>query len=574
VSEDYERVSGEIGRSYRHSFGAKIAGTIVLISLFCLWPLAFLGYPTNADDTFWHFIYIEGFFRDLAAGEVYPRWIADADGGLGAATFYFYGPMAYYITSAVALVTGARDGLTMLAASTPLFLIGSGLTAFIWLRVFLPVSPALVGAALYIAAPYHLMIDYWMRGAFAEAAAYIWVPLIFRAVEDFRVGAIRRGTLLLPIALALLATTHVMVTVLALAVVALYAVVRLRLWRTWIFFGLAGAAGLAMAAIYLVPMVALQGYVTVPYVPLENWVFVLGPRASAPAPDGASVAQVFATRPLSHILDLLFLCEAAALVVLGVFVYRSRQTAYRSMALFWTALTGALLLSTLVWFAPLWRIAPVYNEIQFPQRVNSITDLALATAGALFVGSLELKRSSYIKILVVIAGFGAAQALMPIAGGKFDVTKRDWNAIRQIRDVRDAFRPLASLGQLSFDQDPRQIPNIPKVATSQGEVRVEVWKPGSIVIDVTMKNPGPITIGQLWIPLWQAQDADGHSLSIYPSDNGLIQFTSPAGQHRIVVRLATSAAEWLGVAVSAVGLLIWIALIIFAQPISYRLSRC
>jgi hypothetical protein len=178
------------------------------------------------------------------------------------------------------------------------------------------------------------------------------------------------------------------------------------------------------------------------------------------------------------------------------------------------------------------------------------------------------------KILVVIAGFGAAQALMPIAGGKFDVTKRDWNAIRQIRDVRDAFRPLASLGQLSFDQDPRQIPNIPKVATSQGEVRVEVWKPGSIVIDVTMKNPGPITIGQLWIPLWQAQDADGHSLSIYPSDNGLIQFTSPAGQHRIVVRLATSAAEWLGVAVSAVGLLIWIALIIFAQPISYRLSRC
>ena len=333
------------------SESSKLIGAIALIAIFCAWPLVLFGYPANGDDAPFHFFYTQGFFRGLAAGELYPRWLSDLEGGLGAPSFYFYGPVAYYISSSVAFITGLRDGLDILAATTPLILFASGLAAFVWLRTFVSAWPAAVGAGLYMIAPYHLLLDYWVRGDFAEAAAYIWIPLCFLAVEDFRARNVR-GFLLLPPSIALLTMTHVIASVLTLAALAVYALVRLRSWPVWFGVTLAGVSGLAMAGIYLLPMTMLQQYVVVPHVPMLDAAFILGPRGTAAVQDGAgslseahgaSLVQSLGARPMRRMLDVLFLVEMACVVAMAIFSRVLKPSPGNRLAVFWIVLTAAML---------------------------------------------------------------------------------------------------------------------------------------------------------------------------------------------------------------------------------------
>jgi uncharacterized membrane protein len=489
---------------------AKAVAAILLIALCCAWPLVFFGFPASGEDTFWHFFYAESFFHGLAAGELYPRWLPDVNGGLGAASFYFYGPVPYYLTSFVAAVTGLRDGLAILAATVPLILLGSGLAAYLWLRAFLPVWPAAVGAALYIAAPYHLTADLWSRGDFAEATAYIWIPLTFLGVEYFRRGN-RLGQLLLPPTLALLAATHIIAAVLTLAVLGAYALVRLRTREAWVGCALAGAAGLAMAGIYLVPMALLQSDIIIPHVALDDNVFMLGPRGSEKG-------------PLMRSLDLLFICELAGVVLLAILVISLvNRTPRRQFALTWVVLTAAMLLVTTVWVAPLWRVVPVYNQVQFPFRIYSIVDLGIATTTALLIAEVAIARPARLVFVVAFAFcavLGAGQAFLPLKVGKFDATRLDWDTIRRVRDVGDAFRPKSSAGLLPFDRDPKAAPSTPKAAVSSGtgEVQVDSWRPGRIDLLANMSTPGSIDVAQLWFPLWDASSGGS------PAPAGILPF--------------------------------------------------
>jgi hypothetical protein len=539
---------------------AQCVGYLLLVALVALWPLALFGYPTNADDTFWHFIYSEGFFHDLAAGQIYPRWIAEANGGLGAATFYFYYPVAYWITSAMAVLTGARDGLAMLAVTAPVLLFASGVTAFIWLRSLVLVTPALVGAALYMVAPYHLIIDVWMRGAYAEAAAYIWVPLLFRAVEDARNGSYRKSAFALPISLTLLAMTHVIVTVLALPVMGIYALLRVRERSAWIILIAGGIAGLMMAGVYLIPMQDLQSLVTLPSIPLEAGQFMFGPRAHAPLPADASPGTIFSSRPLRLFLDLLLVSELLLLIALWLSSRRLKSVGKDAMI--WMSITAVLLLSTTVIFASIGRVIPIYNQFQFPSRVNSIADLALITSIALVIQGMSLSQLTCRRLLMSVMVFGSAVVIVPIAAGKFNEAARDWNAIRSVRDVRDAFRPIEAAGKLSFDKDPAAMPNLPPAMASQGSVTIRSWEPGEIVLAANLPDPAMIDVSQLYMPLWKADSDTGQTMTVSPSKIGTIQIRAPAGQHLITLKLVKSVAEVIGFGISLLGLLLWIMLII------------
>jgi hypothetical protein len=52
---------------------------------------------TDAGDAVFHAMWYTNFARQFFAGEAYPRWLAEMNGGLGSPVF-FYAPLPYYLT--------------------------------------------------------------------------------------------------------------------------------------------------------------------------------------------------------------------------------------------------------------------------------------------------------------------------------------------------------------------------------------------------------------------------------------------------------------------------------------------
>ena len=114
----------------------------------------------------------------------------------------------YYITSLLSLLLpGDLTGASALIFSATLALIASGITAYFWLREFTSSKFAMILAIVYMALPYHLAVDFYIRFAFAELWTFVWMPLILLLslkINDGKLSSI----LWLALSLALLILTH------------------------------------------------------------------------------------------------------------------------------------------------------------------------------------------------------------------------------------------------------------------------------------------------------------------------------------------------------------------------------
>lgn len=128
--------------------------------------------------------------------------------GFGSPIFFFYAPLPYYITSLLSLLLpGDLTGASALIFSATLALIASGITAYFWLREFTSSKFAMILAIVYMALPYHLAVDFYIRFAFAELWTFVWMPLILLLslkINDGKLSSI----LWLALSLALLILTH------------------------------------------------------------------------------------------------------------------------------------------------------------------------------------------------------------------------------------------------------------------------------------------------------------------------------------------------------------------------------
>lgn len=157
---------------------------------------------------FFHVMFSHHFTEQLWQGDLYPRWMQQMNAGFGSPIFFFYAPLPYYITSLLSLLLpGDLTGASALIFSATLALIASGITAYFWLREFTSSKFAMILAIVYMALPYHLAVDFYIRFAFAELWTFVWMPLILLLslkINDGKLSSI----LWLALSLALLILTH------------------------------------------------------------------------------------------------------------------------------------------------------------------------------------------------------------------------------------------------------------------------------------------------------------------------------------------------------------------------------
>lgn len=209
-------------------------------------------------DTIAHLWGTWGVYQEIAAGDLFARWLHHL--GMGMPLLQFYGPVGFYLmlpfhlaglgpselVEAGFLTYGALAGIAMYAAA---------------LRWMGDRRAALVAAAAYVFAPYRLL-DGNYRMALGESAAFLSLPLVFLfTTEAFHAGG-RRRFAAAALAIGLLIPTHPLTALMAGCALGIWLLAEgfrgmgkkiARLAGAWILGG-------AVAAFYVLPFAAEIGY--------------------------------------------------------------------------------------------------------------------------------------------------------------------------------------------------------------------------------------------------------------------------------------------------------------------------
>ena len=296
-----------------------------------------------------YWTWADQFTPELARGNLYPRWLPASYAGLGAPVFYYYPPLAFYLTALFGLA-GLSTYASLIAAFGCAFG-ASGISCWSWLRG--RTNHPLIAACLFMAAPYH-MFDYVDRAALPECVAIALIPVL--AIGLRRIAERRGGVSLTAVAYALMIGAHLPLALLtSIFFVAPFALRHRQQIRA---FSLSVTVGVSLAAISLLPALAL-----------------------APYHDGAQLYREPFLRPgywslfAGNFSDPTFVrvhVIAGAIVATAALILARRKCGWAAYAIGVAAIVAGLL--PFVWSLPL------IEQVQFPYRALPLAEFALATA--------------------------------------------------------------------------------------------------------------------------------------------------------------------------------------------------
>ena len=500
------------------------------------------------------------------AGTTYPRWLMDMSAGAGSPVFFFYGAIPFYFTTlSAALFVEASEGV-QLGIGQYLIVLSSAVTFYIFIRQHCAVMIAALGAILYALAPYHFEMDLLFRQAIGEATTFVWLPLIFLAIE--RLQTHYSALPLLAVSYGLLVMTHLPTALLCSPFFLIYCLVCYAYGKQIIHLGrfaLGILLGLSLSACYLLPALTMQQYVSaeylwISYFDYHRWFFLDGQAAPNPGDE----AQLFAIAVGNSVFFLLSW---------PLLYWRSGRTQRPLVIMLMLSFLGAWFLMTPL-SSPLWQYLPVLHKVQFPWRVMVLQEFAVVTTVMLTLSHCIAERRG---VYYLIAGGIAVSMLVWVgyraAGGYEEhlqladdpASQRSQHAqavagrgakeyipvsVRTTR--RDFLEKMSTLDQLVFDR-------------RFGQIKVIAWKNRKIVLDADLKMSTAIAVKQVYFPGWEVA-VDDRLLPITPTRRfGLIRFDAPAGQTRIELVLRPLWPERLGWALSVAGLLVIVLMVVIGR---------
>ncbi len=539
---------------------------IVIAALLLVLPMWLRGCP-DGHDILHHLIFSHHFTTQFWQGELYPRWLTQMNAGFGSPTFFFYAPLPFWITALLSApfwidqVTGYP---LILAAS--LALLASGISAYYWLRALTCRRYACPLALLYMALPYHLLIDLYMRFAFAEFWSFVWVPLIFLGLRQL-MQAQASGRLLLPMALALQVMTHLPTFITLLPVLGGYALLLTRrsAWRRLLTALLAMLLGVLLSAIYWLPAMTTQHYVSMPSMYVGFLYYANSFLDSWP-----SLALGFTFRRY-----LTFALTLTAALAASVWLARRYAPEWRAERNFWL---GSLLFVLFMMFPvskPLWDLLPVLQKIQFPWRFGTLLTFASLSLIAVSLNGKPRTRqrrtarmASYLAgmILLLLLGSEALVGfrpafLQPVSHAMIYKTLQLARSPLEYRprDVPPELFSKTMLGDFS-----RRTPWVSSPSTTLGWQQ-RTWQGRRIRLQISTPEATVLTLHHFYYPGWQASNSEGKPLSVTPSAEGLLQVALPAGDYVLTLQLLPLPVERAGLMLSLLGLLSWLLWLILGR---------
>ena len=345
---------------------------VLVVSLAVIAPAMFWGVPSNLDLTN-HFRFALPFYDAIAAGNLYPGWLAESNGGYGDPSFRFYPPALYYLLAAARFVIGNWYAATLLVFA--IVSIAGGLGMYFWSKSILPASAAIWASVFYALAPYHLN-QLYQATLLAEWAGSAVLPFVFGFVERVCERDKPRDIAGLAATYGLLIFTHLPLAVIGSMALLVYALLRVngpnkiqKLAK--LSFG--AALGLSLSAVYWVTMVAEVGWIGINQIRRDASVdYRMNFLFSTFSPENLNVwwMNILALMTVLLFVPALFARRAA-----------TEGRPYKKAVI---ALTGFALFMAVPLSQPIWNLFRPLQETQFPWRwliLVSMGGSILAAAG-------------------------------------------------------------------------------------------------------------------------------------------------------------------------------------------------
>jgi hypothetical protein len=538
-------------------------------------PTIIYGFPADGHDSIVHLTWYTQFSEQLISGQTYPRWLLRENAGLGSPTFFYYGPVPYYITLIFQPLSRFDPyGWYQMGLSASMAIVLSGITCYFWIRSRTNSHAAIFGALIYMIMPYHMAIDLYERAAFAELWAFVWMPLIL-----YFVGRSERGNWINAVGIAfsysLLVMTHLPTTLMFSPIPIAYAFLtrnREQRLRVFVLTVMGMIWGIVSSAIYLLPALGTQNLVfvgreAIKALYLSNFLF-----------QGLIPETTFDLKLTAVVLTM------ALFGICGVILGNSASSpAHRQERMFWVfvSLIAILMMTPLsepvIWVVPL-------HRIQFPWRYNTILTVSVTAIMAIGIFSLSkpFNKRVIASIVISILIIGA-WLFLDIRQGLIKSAPPHY--VRGVTTIdRKPLNEMIERGTFDFNYRPRTVQtdlrlwaeDIPKisVATGGSQISIEKWESRLILLSVNLPTDSSLTIGQLYYPGWTAQII-GQSccLPANPSEpDGLVTVQAPAGSYELALRLVSGPLEMVGQIISFFSLTFMLTILLWHGIVRYRFT--
>lgn len=554
---------------------------IVVVGIVAMWPLTHPGLFTAHD--IWHQVArFYHYHASISDGFWPPGWIITLANNYGYPLFYF----SYHLPWMIGVVL-LRLGFAIPEALKLLYggaFVLSGLTMywFCW-SVTKKLLPALVGAVVYLLAPYHFLTVY-VAAALGSVFQFVFVPLMFLGVYEIVVKkSQQRGVLILVVGLTASVLSHLMSVVMVAPFLALWTFLLLlfhaqRNKHRWLQalgrLFLAGLLAFLLSAFYLLPLMAYKSAIladtnggfsslyTTNFVSLKQLLYSpwgFGPITSN-VKDGeismqVGVAQWLGVALLLGILSLLLVDTYLVPRSAGIrwFVKRIRLDSW--LETHQDRHTGAivLLLFALVCFSmlsastPVWELASSLLTLDYPWR-----QLVLAVFfGSVAVGiGLSFFKPLALQLMLVVFFIATAWYTNRNHIGVnlyTDIPVADYVDAEITTNTFSEYLPVGTNDKFILVTRP-WILEPDTLATASGISATQ------LNIDAWVKNDGWYTLHHYAFPTLSVT-VDDQPTPIKKSGEMLISVPLSSGQHRISVHVVRTPIVILGYMLSIITLI-------------------
>ncbi|HWF44069.1 MAG TPA: glycosyltransferase family 39 protein [Candidatus Kapabacteria bacterium] len=495
------------------------------------------GFPVVGQDANVHLNWLDQFVRLREQGINYPRWLPMSFGGFGAATFYFYPPLPYWLASFFHSIyplspSGLYNTLVTLASITSIF------TTWWLLRQYSSDRITIVACSLAYSFIAYRFADAFVRDALGEQWALACLPLIFLRFEN-RLQRI----VLITIGWSGLFLTNIptaFIAAISAAIIILIDPSRRR--KKEVFdYAISLALAVAISASYLLPAFALRNLIQSQHLWDTHF-----------ASTGFAILDLLQDQP--GWLKTLASATLLAGIVCVIATWRDRKLTPRGW--FWTAIVAILIQIPIE--RPWWHSAIPFGVIQFSWRWNSVLLLAIV------VISVSSKSTAIPLVLIGLAAItlvGEARIsneffLHPKL--PFDRYRNDAPEYAPRWAPADAAE-VRAIAWAHIDDPPATLLGF----TFPGDsIHLLSQKPDERLFNVQLSRATPTRFHLFYWPYWKAFRGN-KTIGIQPDTYGFATAQLPAGSYEIRMTLVHSPYEITGAIISyfglaaLVGLLTW-----------------